>query len=44
VEKKIEQDFKKLTEALQQPSWSEEEISFMIKGLRRYIVEIASML
>ena len=44
AEKKIEQEFKKLTQALQQPNWSEEEVSFMIKGLRRYIVEIASMM
>lgn len=43
VEKNIEEDFKKLTEALQQPSWAEEEVSLLIKGLRRYIVEISSM-
>ena len=44
VEKKIQHEFKKLTEALQQPTIAEDEASLLIKGLRRYIVEIASML
>ena len=43
VEKKITQDFKKLTETLQQPSWAEDEVSLLIKGLRRYVVEISSL-
>ena len=44
VEKSIEQEFIKLTEALQQPNWVEEEVSLLIKGLRRLIAEVASML
>jgi len=43
VEKKIEQEFKKLTEVLQQVSWDEAEVSLLIKSLRRYVVEISSM-
>lgn len=43
VEKKIEQEFKKLTETLQQPSWTEDEVSLLIKGLRRYVVEVSSL-
>ena len=43
VEKKIEQEFKKLTEVLQQPSWAEDEVSLLIKNLRRLIVEVSSM-
>lgn len=43
VEKKIEQDFKKLTEILQQPSWAEDEVSLLIKSLRRYVVEVSSL-
>ena len=43
VEKNIEQEFKKLTEALQQPSWAEDEVSLLIKGLRRLVVEVSSM-
>jgi hypothetical protein len=43
VEKKIEHEFKKLVEVLQQPSWAEDEVSILIKNLRRFIVEISSM-
>ena len=43
VEKKIKQEFNKLTETLQQPSWDEGEVSILIKNLRRYVVEISSM-
>jgi hypothetical protein len=43
VEKKIEDEFKKLTEMLQQPSWAEDEVSLLIKNLRRYVVEVSSL-
>ena len=43
VEKKITEEFKKLTETLQQPNWAEDEVSLLIKNLRRYVVEVASM-
>ena len=44
VEKNIEEEFKKLTDLLSQDSWEEKEVSLLIKNLRRYVVEIASML
>lgn len=44
IEKKIIADFKKLTTMLQQPEWAEEEVLLLVKGLRRYIVEISSLM
>ena len=43
-EKIIAKNFELLSRALQQPEWSEEEVSLMIKKLRRNIVEISSMI
>lgn len=43
IEKNIAAEFKKLTEAIGQPSWAEDEVSFIIKGLIRYINEISSL-
>lgn len=44
LEKNIAKNFELLTRKLQQPDWSEEEVSIMIKKLRRNIVEISSMI
>ena len=42
-EKNIDREFTNLVTILQQPEWSEEEVLLLIKGLRRYIVEISSL-
>ena len=44
MEKHIAKTFEQLTRKLQQPDWSEEEVSIMIKKLRRFIVEISAMI
>ena len=43
LEKKIRKDFDALTALLQQTEWDEGEALLLIRGLRRYIVEITSM-
>ncbi|MBR3878986.1 MAG: hypothetical protein IKJ24_02570 [Clostridia bacterium] len=43
VEKKIKKDFDALTLLLQQDGWDEKEVLLLIRGLRRYIIEISSM-
>ena len=43
VEKKIKKDFDALTALLQQDGWDEKEVLLLIRGLRRYIIEISSM-
>ncbi len=43
IEKSIKADFDALTAHLQQPEWDEAQALLLIRGLRRYIVEIASM-
>ena len=43
LEKKIKKDFDALTATLQQPEWDEKEVLLLIRGMRRYIVEISSM-
>ncbi len=42
-EKKIKTDFDALTALLQQPEWDEAQVLLLIRGIRRYIVEISSM-
>ena len=43
LEKKIKADFEALTALLQQPEWDEAQAIALIRGMRRYIVEITSM-
>ena len=43
LEKKIAADFEELVAALEQPQWDEAQVLLMIKGIRRSIVNIASM-
>ncbi len=43
IEKKIANDFNALTAMLQQSDWDEAQVLLLIKGIRRYIVEISSM-
>lgn len=43
LEKKIKKDFDALTALLGQLEWDEKEALLLIRGLRRYIVEIASL-
>jgi len=43
VEKSIEKDFKELTVELQKNGWDEETVMRLIKGLRRYVIEISSL-
>lgn len=43
LEKNIKADFEALTAALQQPEIDEAQALLLIRGLRRYIVEINSM-
>ena len=43
LEKKIKKDFDTLTMTLQQNGWSEGDVSMLIKGIRRYLTEIASL-
>ena len=43
IEKKIEKDMKALTALLQQSEWDENEALLLIRGVRRYIVEITSL-
>lgn len=43
IEKKIKKDFDALTAVLQQAEWDEKEVLLLIRGLRRYIIEISSM-
>lgn len=43
LEKKIKKDFDALTALLGQMEWDEKEALLLIRGLRRYIVEIASL-
>ena len=43
LEKKIKKDFDTLTALLQQDEWDEKEVLLVIRGIRRYIVEISSM-
>ncbi len=42
-EKKIEKDFRALTDLLNQVEWDEAQALLLIREIRRYIVEIASM-
>lgn len=44
LEKNIAKNFELLSRLLQKPDWSEDEVSMMIKKLRRNIVEISSMI
>ena len=43
VEKKIKKDFDSLKLLLQQDGWDEKEVLLLIRGLRTYIIDIASM-
>ncbi len=43
MEKKIKADFDALTALFQQPDWDEIQALMLIRGIRRYIVEISSM-
>lgn len=43
VEKSIKTDFEALTALLQQADWDETQAISLIRGLRRYVVEINSM-
>ena len=43
LEKSIKTDFEALTAHLQQSDWDEAQALMLIRGLRRYIVEINSM-
>ena len=43
IEKKITTDFETLTATLQQNDWNENDVSMLIKGIRRYIVEIRAL-
>ena len=43
TEKKIRKDFDALTSTLQQSDWEESDVLTLIRGLRRYIIEISSM-
>ena len=43
IEKNIKNDFETLTATLQQSDWNENDVSLLIKGLRRYLVEIAAL-
>lgn len=43
IERKIAKDFTALTQLLQQPEWEENEALLLIRGLRRYVVEISSL-
>ncbi len=43
VEKSIQIDFDSLTTLLQQSEWDEKQAILLIRGIRRYVVEIASM-
>ncbi len=43
IEKKIKTDFDALTALLQQPEWDEQQAILLIRGIRRYIVEISSL-
>ena len=43
LEKNIKSDFEALTALLQQPEFDETQAIMLIRGLRRYIVEINSM-
>lgn len=43
LEKKVKKDFDTLTMTLQQSEWSENDVSMLIKGIRRYLTEIASL-
>ena len=43
VEKKIVADFQSLTAALEQPDFDETQVLFLIRGLRRSVVEITSL-
>jgi hypothetical protein len=43
LEKKIKKDFDALTALLQQDAWDEKEVLLLVRGLRRYIIEISSM-
>ena len=42
LEKKIRKDFDALTATLQQSDWEENDVLNLIRGIRRYIVEISS--
>lgn len=42
-EKKIKNDFEKLSEMLKQSSWDEDEVVLLTKEIRRNIVEISSL-
>lgn len=43
LERKISKDFNTLTKLLQQPEWEENEVLLLIRGIRRYIVEISAL-
>ncbi len=43
LEKKIKKDFDSLTALLQQPEWDEQQVLLLVRGIRRYIIEISSM-
>ncbi len=43
IEKNIKKDFDTLTATLQQSEWAEGDVSLLIKGIRRYLVEIGSL-
>ncbi len=43
IEKSIKEDFEALTAHLQQSDWDEAQALLLIRGIRRYIVEISSM-
>ncbi|MBR2335267.1 MAG: hypothetical protein IKA62_03460 [Clostridia bacterium] len=43
LERKIEKDYNTLTKLLQQLEWDEGEALLLIRGIRRYIVEISSL-
>ena len=43
IEKNIKTDFETLTATLQQNEWNENDVSMLIKGIRRYIVEIGAL-
>ena len=42
-EKKIDKDYKELSNLLQQPQWPEADVIMLIRGMRRYIVEINAL-
>ncbi len=43
IEKKIKADFDSLVALLQQDQWDEAQALLIIRGIRRYIVEISSL-